>query len=95
MSSGSLTRSDHYMVSVSAPPKTNYMSEEAFVGLKEALDSALAYENGERPDLHVTRIKARRLPKAKSSKDRQASDHNRWRDYGAMACSDVAGCSEL
>jgi len=57
------------MISVSAPPKTNYMSEETFADLKEALEGALAYERGERPDLHVTRIRAPRPPKKKPPKD--------------------------
>ncbi len=40
--------------------KTNYMSDEAFADLKEASESALAFERGERRDLNVTRIRARR-----------------------------------
>ncbi len=32
------------------------MSDEAFVDLKEALESALAFERGERRDLRMTRI---------------------------------------
>jgi len=49
--------------------RTNYMSEEAFPDLKEALDGALAIERGERRDLKVTRIQAPRPPKAMSPKD--------------------------
>ena len=40
--------------------KTNYMSDEAFGDLKEALEGALAFERGERRDLNVTRIQASR-----------------------------------
>jgi len=50
--------------------KTNYMSEEAFADLKEAMEGALAFERGERSrDLKVTRIQAPRPPKAMSPKD--------------------------
>jgi putative transcriptional regulator len=50
--------------------KTNYMSEEAFADLKEAMEGALAFERGERRrDLKVTRIQAPRPPKAMSPKD--------------------------
>jgi putative transcriptional regulator len=49
--------------------KTNYMSDEAFGDLKEALEGALAFERGERRDLKVTRIQAPRPPKAMSPKD--------------------------
>ena len=49
--------------------KTNYMSDEAFADLKEALGDALAYEQGGRRDLHVSRIRAPRPPKAMSPKD--------------------------
>ena len=48
--------------------KTNYMSDEAFGDLKEALEDALAFERGER-NLKVTRIQAPRPPKAMSPKD--------------------------
>jgi hypothetical protein len=40
--------------------KTNYMSDGAFADLKQAVEDALAYERGERCDVHVTRIKAPR-----------------------------------
>jgi putative transcriptional regulator len=49
--------------------KTNYMSDEGFAGLKEALEDALAFERGERRDLNVTRIQAPRPPKAMSPKE--------------------------
>ena len=49
--------------------KTNYMSEEAFGDLKEALEDALAFERGQRRGLKVTRIQAPRPPKAMSAKD--------------------------
>ena len=43
--------------------KTNYMSDKTFANLKEALEAALAFERGERRDLHVTRIQATRPPR--------------------------------
>lgn len=46
--------------------KANYMSDEAFGDLKEALEGALAFERGERRDLKVTRLQASRPPKAMS-----------------------------
>jgi putative transcriptional regulator len=49
--------------------KTNYMSDEAFGDLKEALEGALAYEQGGSRDLHVSRIRVPRPPKAMSPKD--------------------------
>ena len=49
--------------------KTNYMSDEAFADLKEAMEGALTFERGERRDLKVTRIQAPRPPKAMSPKD--------------------------
>src|ERR1041385_1498204 len=49
--------------------KANYMSDEAFADLKEAMEGALAFERGERRDLKVTRIQAPRPPKAMSPKD--------------------------
>ena len=49
--------------------KTNYMSDQAFADLKEAMQDALAFERGERRDLKVTRIQAPRPPKAMSPKD--------------------------
>lgn len=44
--------------------KTNYMSEEAFAGLKQAMEDALAFERGQRRDLKVTRLQVPRPPKA-------------------------------
>lgn len=49
--------------------KANYMSEEAFSNLKEAMASALAFERGEHHDLNVTRIQAPKPPKAMSPRD--------------------------
>lgn len=49
--------------------KSNYMSEQAFAGLKAALEGALAYEQGEGRDLHVTRIRVPLPPKAMSPKE--------------------------
>ena len=46
--------------------KTNYMSDEAFADLKEALEGALDYEHVGRRELHVSRIRAPRPPKAMS-----------------------------
>jgi hypothetical protein len=46
--------------------KTNYMSDEAFADLKDALEDALAFERGKRRNLRVTRIQAPRPPKAMS-----------------------------
>ena len=43
--------------------KTNYMSDDAFADLKEAVEDALAFERGERPNLHVTRVQAPGPPK--------------------------------
>jgi putative transcriptional regulator len=48
---------------------TNYMSDDAFGDLKEAMEGALAFEHGESRDLKVTRIQAPRPPKAMSPKD--------------------------
>src|SRR5437870_3542407 len=49
--------------------KANYMSDEAFSDLKEAMEDALAFERGKRHDLKVTRIRAPRPPKAMSPRD--------------------------
>jgi putative transcriptional regulator len=49
--------------------KTNYISDEAFADLKDALEDALAFERGKRFDLKVTRIQAPRPPKAMSPRD--------------------------
>ena len=49
--------------------KTNYMSDQAFSDLKEAMEDALAFERGKRHDLKVTRIQAPRPPKAMSPRD--------------------------
>ena len=38
--------------------KTNYMSNEAFAELREAMEDALAFERGKRRGLKVTRIKS-------------------------------------
>ena len=44
------------------------MSDGAFADLKEAFEGALAYEQGGRRDLHVSRIRAPGPPKAMSPK---------------------------
>ena len=49
--------------------KANYMSDDAFADLKDAMKDALAFERGKRRDLKVTRIQAPRPPKAMSPKD--------------------------
>ena len=49
--------------------KLNYMSDEAFAALKEAMEGAVSFERGERHDLKVTRIQAPRRPKAMSPRD--------------------------
>src|SRR5689334_19260434 len=49
--------------------KTNYMSNEAFADLKEAMEDALAFERGKQRDLKVTRIQVPRPPKAMSPRD--------------------------
>ena len=49
--------------------KTNYMSDEAFAHLKEAMEGAVAFERGKRRDLKVTRIQAPRPPKAMSPRE--------------------------
>ena len=49
--------------------KTNYMSDEAFADLKEAMEDALGFERGRHRDLKVTRIQPPRPPKAMSPKD--------------------------
>jgi putative transcriptional regulator len=49
--------------------KTNYMSDEAFADLKEAMEGALAFERGKRRDLKATRIQAPRPPKALSPRE--------------------------
>jgi hypothetical protein len=38
------------------PKKVRHMSDEAFADIEESLEEALAFERGERRDLHVTRI---------------------------------------
>lgn len=43
--------------------KTNYMSDDAFADIKEAIEDALAFERGERRNLHVTRIQTPGPPK--------------------------------
>ncbi len=42
---------------------TDYMSDDAFADIKEAIEDALAFERGERSNLHVTRIQAPGPPK--------------------------------
>jgi putative transcriptional regulator len=49
--------------------KTNYMSDEAFADLKEAMEDALEFQRGKGRGLKVTRIQAPRPPKAMSPKD--------------------------
>ena len=49
--------------------KTNYMTDEAFADLKEAMEDAVAFEHGRRRDLKVTRVQAPRRPKAMSPTD--------------------------
>jgi putative transcriptional regulator len=49
--------------------KSNYMSDEAFAGLKEAMTGAAAFERGANRNLKVTRIKAPQPPKPMSPKD--------------------------
>jgi DNA-binding transcriptional regulator YiaG len=49
--------------------KTNYMSDDAFGDLKEAMEGALAFERGERRDFKSNRIQAPRAPKAMSPKE--------------------------
>ena len=46
--------------------KGREMSREAFADLTEALQGALAFERGERRDLHATRMRAPSPPKKKS-----------------------------
>jgi hypothetical protein len=49
--------------------KTNYMSDEAFAELREAMEHALVFESGKRRELKVTRIQAQRAAKAMSPRD--------------------------
>ena len=49
--------------------KTNYMSDEAFADLKQAMEDALSFERGKRRDLKITRIQAPRAPKAMSARE--------------------------
>ena len=49
--------------------KTNYMSDEAFADLKNAMEDALAFERGKGRDLKVTRIQAPHPPKALSPRN--------------------------
>lgn len=49
--------------------KANYMTDEAFAELKEAMEEALDFERGERRNLKITRIRAPRPPKAMSAQD--------------------------
>ena len=52
--------------------KTNYMSDEAFADLKQALEGALAYERGSRRELVVTRIEKPVPPKGGLAKKASA-----------------------
>ena len=72
--------------------KTRHMGDEAFADLKEALEGALAFERGERRDLHVTRIPLRILRKKNHLRFGKRRALTRWRDCGARACLDVARC---
>ncbi len=47
--------------------KTNYIRNEAFADLKEAMEDALAFELGKRHALRVIRIQGPRLPKTLSA----------------------------
>ncbi|HEX7330873.1 MAG TPA: type II toxin-antitoxin system MqsA family antitoxin [Pyrinomonadaceae bacterium] len=49
--------------------KSNYMSDEAFAELKEAMEDALAFEQGKRRELKITRIQVPRPPKSMSSRE--------------------------
>ena len=49
--------------------KTNYMSDDAFADLKDAMEEALAFERGKSRDLRITRLQAPRPPKAMSPRD--------------------------
>jgi putative transcriptional regulator len=49
--------------------KKNYMSDEAFADLKEAMEDALAFEEGKRRDLKITRVRVPQAPKAMSPRD--------------------------
>jgi putative transcriptional regulator len=49
--------------------KSNYMSDEAFADLKEAMEGALAFERGRRRNAKVSRIQVPRPPKAMTPKD--------------------------
>lgn len=49
--------------------KANYMMDEAFADLKEAVADALAFERGRRRGLKVTRIHPPRPPKPMSPQD--------------------------
>lgn len=49
--------------------KSSYMSDEAFAELKGAFEDALAYERGERKDLHVSRLAVPRPPKPMSGSE--------------------------
>ena len=46
--------------------KTNYMSDESFADLKQAVEGTLAFERGKRRQLVITRIQRPRSPKAGS-----------------------------
>ncbi len=57
--------------------KPNYMSDEAFADLKQALEDALTFERGERRDIPVARIQASRPSKdiMNNGRDRM---HKAW-----------------
>ena len=49
--------------------KKNYMSDEAFADLKEAMEDSIAFEQGKRRDLKITRIRLPQAPKTMSSRE--------------------------
>ena len=57
--------------------KTNYMSDEGFADLKQALEDALAFERGERRDLNVTRIQGSHHPNASRRLSRRVNPRRR------------------
>jgi len=65
--------------------KANYMSDEAFADLNEALGGALAFERGERQNLHLTRIAA---PASQVVTARKASLNN---DTAPSCCDPFDG----
>jgi hypothetical protein len=67
--------------------KTNYMSDEAFADLREAMEVALAFERGKRRHLKVTRIQAQRAPLF-------ASGFCNGAEYQSQNCSGVGKVQE-